>query len=247
MWHPPGIVLSTRTLWQPTIASSSSGPRTARRTSRTAPRWSEPRSRASMAGMPRQCGLYERAIAAARANGFVPTTRHSRASLPRVSMQRALRGHRASLPAKARNGYLLWGAEGKVRRSINFIRISGSSRRPARGAPSGCPSSTSTSRRSSGFGGGVGRNRVGKLIDTLLAPPSSTRRRTRATRFWHAVTSSRSSGGEHDGHTMTVSCASASRRLRAPESVVHYAARTQESVIWTTRLPRARSRRRIHS
>ena len=35
--------------WPPTTASCSSGPRTARRTSRTAPRWSPPRSRASKA------------------------------------------------------------------------------------------------------------------------------------------------------------------------------------------------------
>jgi len=118
MWHPPGIVLSTRTLWQPTIASSSSGPRTARRTSRTAPRWSEPRSRASMAGS-EAMRLYERAIAAHDERLRPQRGTRERACRGFLCSAR-LRGHRASLPAEARNGYLLWGARARCGSSINF-------------------------------------------------------------------------------------------------------------------------------
>ena len=55
----------------PITSSSRSGRRIARRISRTAPRWSAPRSRASKAASSTPMRLYEQAIRSARANGFV--------------------------------------------------------------------------------------------------------------------------------------------------------------------------------
>ena len=66
---PAGLCISKS--WPLTIASSRSGRRTARKISRTAPRWSAPRSLVSRAGTLDAMRLYEQAIRSARANGFV--------------------------------------------------------------------------------------------------------------------------------------------------------------------------------
>ena len=58
-------------LWPRTTGSSRSGRRIARRISRTAPRWSAPRSPASRAASSTPMRLYEQAIRSARANGFI--------------------------------------------------------------------------------------------------------------------------------------------------------------------------------
>ena len=74
--------------WSRITGNSRSGRRIARRISRTAPRWSAPRSRASRAATLDAERLYEQAIRSARANGFV----HNEAlayERPRASTRRA--------------------------------------------------------------------------------------------------------------------------------------------------------------
>ena len=109
------VVVRISKPWPLTTASSRSGPRTVRKISKTAPRWSVPRSLVSRAGMLMQCASMNRPFAPP-VQMASSTTRRSPTSLPRISTRRAAsRRSTASICETSRYCYLRWGADGKVR------------------------------------------------------------------------------------------------------------------------------------
>src|SRR3989454_5748021 len=179
--------------------------------------------------------LYERAIAAARADGFV----HNEALASEIAAGfHAARGFEdiAHLYLrKARNGYQLWGAEGKVRQLDQL--------HPHLGAEQPAPDARRTIgvhidhldlatvlKVSEAVSGEIV---LEKLIDTLLRTAVEHAGAERGLLVLaRGDELSIEAEANTDGHTMTVQLREAPVDGSAlPESVVHYAARTQESVI----------------
>ena len=99
----------------PPQATAKSGRRIARRISRTAPRWSAPRSRASRAGSSMPSASTNRPSARPAPTALF-TMRRSPTSSPPASTRRvASRRLPMCICRDARYGYLRWGADGKVR------------------------------------------------------------------------------------------------------------------------------------
>ena len=105
-------------IWRPwplTTASSSNGPKTARRTSRTAPHWSAPRSPALKAASSTRCVSTNRP-SARRATTALSTTKRSPTNCAaRFYAARGFDEFATVYLRDARYGYLRWGADGKVR------------------------------------------------------------------------------------------------------------------------------------
>ena len=167
---PPRSGPSTWRHWPSTIASSRSGPRTARRTLRTARLWSPPRSRASKAASSTPSGFTSRP-SARPARAASSTTRRSQTSSPHVSTRRVaskrLPACICRMPAMA-----IYAGEPTARcgNSTRCIHTLGrKSQRLLRRAPSGRRSNTSTSRPCSRPSQAVsGEIVLGELIKTLL-------------------------------------------------------------------------------
>ena len=115
MRHPPRSVPSTRRHWRLTMGSSASGPRTARRTSRTAPRWSVPRSPASKAARSMPSSFTNRPSAQPAKNGFVHDEALANELAARFYAARGFETISHAYLRTARYCYLRWGADGKVR------------------------------------------------------------------------------------------------------------------------------------
>ena len=92
-----------------------SGRRIARRTSRTAPRWSARRLPGSKAATFDAMNLYEQAIRSARANGFVHNEALANELAARFYAARGFEQIAHLYLRNARDCYLRWGADGKVR------------------------------------------------------------------------------------------------------------------------------------
>ncbi len=103
------------TRWPCIIGSSPTGPGTARRTSRTAPRWSAPRSPACEGRLLDAEHGYEQAIGAAQTSGFVHIEALANELASRFYAARGLEKIARIYLRDARYGYLRWGADGKVR------------------------------------------------------------------------------------------------------------------------------------
>ena len=146
--HLPTSGSSISRLWPPTTDSSRSGRRIARRISRTAPRWSAPRSPGSKAAssMP---STFTNRPSARPAQTALSTTRRSPTSWPRASTRRAASSRSRTLYLRdARDCYLRWGADGKVRQLDAAVSApqEWKSPRPLRRARSRRRSNISTSR-----------------------------------------------------------------------------------------------------
>ena len=89
--------------------------RIARKTSRTAPRWLAPKLLVSKAATLDAMHLYEQAIRSARANGFVHNEALAYELAARFYAARGFEDFAHVYLRKARDGYLRWGADGKVR------------------------------------------------------------------------------------------------------------------------------------
>ena len=113
--HLPTSGSSISRLWPPITDSSKSGRRIARRISRTAPRWSARRSPGSKAARSMPMHLYEQAIRSAQANGFVHNEALANELAARFYAARGFEQIAHLYLRNARDGYLRWGADGKVR------------------------------------------------------------------------------------------------------------------------------------
>ena len=179
--------------------------------------------------------LYERAIAAARANGFVHNEALASELAAGFYAARRFEDIAHLYLRKARNGYLLWGAEGKVRQLDQL--------HPHLGAEQPAPDARRTIgvhidhldlatvlKVSEAVSGEIV---LEKLIDTLLRTAVEHAGAERGLLVLaRGDELSIEAEANTDGHTMTVQLREAPVDGSAlPESVVHYAARTQESVI----------------
>jgi predicted ATPase len=143
-------VPSTWTHWPPTIASSRSGARTARRTLRTVRRWSPPRSRASK-GASSTPSISTNEPSARHTKMDLSTMKRSPMSSPRASTQHAAsRRSRKRICGTHGTAICVGAPMARYGSSISSIRSSGkSSRWRARGARSVRPSNISSSPPSS--------------------------------------------------------------------------------------------------
>ena len=149
-------------------SSSRSGRRIARRISRTAPRWSAPRSPALKGRELDAERLYEQAIRSARANGFIHNEALANELAARFYAARGFEKIAHVYLQDARYGYLRWGADGKVRQLDRAVsapqggRASARSDRHDRGA-----GRTPRPRdRDQGVAGRLGRDRAGEAAST---------------------------------------------------------------------------------
>src|SRR5438132_1490731 len=179
--------------------------------------------------------LYERAIAAARANGFVHNEALASELAAGFYAARGFEDIAHLYLRKARNGYLFWGAEGKVRQLDQL--------HPHLGAEQPAPDA----RRTIGVSiehldlatvlkvseAVSGEIVLEKLIDTLLRTAVEHAGAERGLLVLaRGDELSIEAEANTDGHTMTVQLREAPvAGSELPESVVHYTARTQESVI----------------
>src|SRR6266568_282123 len=179
--------------------------------------------------------LYERAIAAARANGFVHNEALASELAARFYAARGFEEIAHLYLRKARNGYLLWGADGKVRQldqlhpHLGTVEPAPDARRTI-GAPIGHLDLATVLKVSEAVSGEIV---LEKLVDTLLRTAIEHAGAARGLLILSRGDElSIAAEASTVGDTVTV-------RLREgpvagselPESVVHYAARTEESVI----------------
>jgi len=179
--------------------------------------------------------LYERAIAAARANGFVHNEALASELAARFYSARGIERIAQFYLREARNGYLRWGADGKVRQLDHLHPPLGTDEpvpdaRRTIGAPIEHLELATVLKVSESVSGEI---MLEKLIDMLLRTAIEHAGANRGLLILPR-------GGElsieaeanTDGHAVTVQLREAPvAGSPLPESVVHYAARTQESVI----------------
>jgi len=188
--------------------------------------------------------LYERAIAAARANGFVHNEALASELAARFYSARGIERIAQFYLREARNGYLRWGADGKVRQLDQLHPPLGTDEpvpdaRRTIGAPIEHLDLATVLKVSESVSGEI---MLEKLIDMLLRTAIEHAGANRGLLIL-------SRGGElsieaeanTDGHAVTVQLREAPvAGSPLPESVVHYAARTRRASSWTTRPPQAR-------
>src|SRR5882672_1420213 len=179
--------------------------------------------------------LYERAIAAARANGFVHNEALASELAARFYSARGIERIAQFYLREARNGYRRWGADGKVRQLDQLHPPLGTDEplpdaRRTIGAPIEHLELATVLKVSESVSGEI---MLEKLIDMLLRTAIEHAGANRGLLILPR-------GGElsieaeanTDGHAVTVQLREAPvAGSPLPESVVHYAARTQESVI----------------
>jgi hypothetical protein len=163
-------------------------------------------------------------------------TKASPANSPRVSTRHAVSNTVAQAYLRnARYCYLRWGADGKVRQLDESLPA------PAGGtAPTSSddhdrsPDRTPGSRdRHQSLPSGLGRDRAGKLIDTLMRTALEHAGAQRGLLIVPHGGAPAARGGSHDQRRHHHRPLPPSERLSGelPESVLHYVVRTQESVI----------------
>src|SRR5712672_2726442 len=179
--------------------------------------------------------LYERAIAAARANGFVHNEALASELAAGFYAARGFEDIAHLYLKKARNGYQLWGAEGKVRQ-LDQLHPHLRAEQPAPdarrtiGVPIEHLDLATVVKVSEAASGEIV---LEKLIDTLLRTAVEHAGAERGLLVLaRGDELSIEAEANTDGHTMTVQLREAPvAGSELPESVVHYTARTQESVI----------------
>src|SRR6266568_5483255 len=179
--------------------------------------------------------LYERAIAAARANGFVHSEALASELAARFYSSRGIERLAQVYLREARNGYLRWGADGKVRQldqlhpHLGTVEPAPDARRTI-GVPIEHLDLATVLEVSQAVSGEIV---LEKLVDTLLRTAIEHAGAARGLLILSRGDElSIAAEANTVGDTVTV-------RLREgpvagseiPESVIHYAARTQESVI----------------
>jgi len=180
--------------------------------------------------------LYERAIAAAQANGFVHNEALASELAARFYSARGVERLARVYLREARNGYLRWGAEGKVRQldqlhpPLATDEPATDARRTTIGSPIEHLELATVLKVSQAVSAEIV---LEKLVDTLLRTAIEHAGAERGVLILPC-------GGElsieaeasTDGQAVTVHLRKVPVAGSAlPESVVHYAARTQESVI----------------
>src|SRR5438445_612302 len=179
--------------------------------------------------------LYERAIAAARASGFVHNEALASELAAGFYAARGFEDIAHLYLRKARNGYLLWGAEGKVRQLDQLHPHLGADQpapdaRRTIGVPIEHLDLATVLKVSQAVSGEIV---LEKLIDMLLRTAIEHAGAERGLLIlpWGGDLSIEAEANTA-GHTVTVHLRETPVAGSAlPESVVHYAARTQESVI----------------
>src|SRR3989454_2834824 len=179
--------------------------------------------------------LYERAIAAARANGFVHNEALASELAARFYAARGIERIAQVYLREARNGYLRWGADGKVRQLDQLHPHLGTDEsapdaRRTIGAPIEHLELATVLKVSESVSGEIV---LEKLIDTLLRTAIEHAGAERGLLILPCGGDlSIEAEANTDGHAVTVQLREAPvAGSPLPESVVHYAARTQESVI----------------
>ena len=118
-------------LWSPTTSSSKYGRRIARRISRTALRWSARRSPASKAARSMPCTFTNRPSARRSANGFVHNEALANELAARFYAARGFEKIAHAYLRNARDCYLRWGADGKVRQLDATVSAASETEEPA--------------------------------------------------------------------------------------------------------------------
>src|SRR5439155_3281396 len=179
--------------------------------------------------------LYERAIAAARANGFVHNEALASELAARFYSARGIERIAQFYLREARNGYLRWGAEGKVRQ-LDQLHPHLATDEPATdarrtiGAPIEHLDLATVLKVSQAVSGEIV---LEKLVDTLLRTALEHAGAERGLLILSSAGElSIEAEANTGGDTVTARLHEAPvAGSQLPESVVRYAARTQESVI----------------
>ena len=179
--------------------------------------------------------LYERAIAAARANGFVHNEALASELAAGFYAARGFEDIAHLYLRKARNGYLLWGAEGKVRQldhlhpHLGTEQLAPDAQRTI-GAPIEHLDLATVLKVSEAVSGEIVLEKlVDVLLRTAIEHAGAERGLLVLARDGELFIEAEANT---DGHAVTVQLREAPvAGSPLPESVVHYAARTQESVI----------------
>ena len=160
-------------------AARRAGLRPVRKTSRTAPQWSAPRSHDLHGRELEAEQLYEQAIRSARANGFVHNEALAYELAARFYAARGFEKIADAYLREARYGYQRWGADGKVAATRTVVSP------PQKGIESLDADSTFSAatellgfdHRTQGIAGGIGRNGPGKTNRQSHARGTSAGRR----------------------------------------------------------------------